>query len=634
MPKAPGKHGKTNDAGSEQQLFRQWQAVIAPLDAFTEKTLDAAAKSLKAALAEAVAASNAGGRLSAVDTRIFEAYSHLMEAYQGILAAQSSYAIPIADANARDILNGIRAVVLSRAKIYDDCGETADSANPIATEKKKLLAKSVQNAVGELDAAITNFRAERQLEFIVYARGVFDASQAYDTAAAVSNYIAEALRKDIFPAAHTVYRNTLAELTARLNDLYARRTTSYYFELLKEERDLLSSLAANQIHVLQSVLSAAQLPDTNRQFISQLCALLSHTHIRLQAEWDEIYASLTAPARYDDATKPSEALTFAAFADLLRKKLDDAPQQTIAYDDARLTYAQKHPPFLHALRQTARAAVQAYMKRQSSANDLFAHNQLLYTQTALSMRVTDVFCNILRSYDSLTAQLAETPHTEIVQGIAETLTIKTDSLRESIQILADAFGAMLQQFADVRPALDADCEPLATEIAQHTAAALLPLIRTNKYSMVLLRQTIADCAAHPLLLAHKEAAERTKAVQIEALRKKLTAHLKEHLLFEISTFEEILYYSVSRLRDAQDEATIAFVTAIDSGTSALEQILSEYGLTPINPSPHDSFNGREHEVLTAEENEDFKKGEIIKLMNRGYKRGDIILLRANVVAAK
>ena len=46
------------------------------------------------------------------------------------------------------------------------------------------------------------------------------------------------------------------------------------------------------------------------------------------------------------------------------------------------------------------------------------------------------------------------------------------------------------------------------------------------------------------------------------------------------------------------------------------------------------FNGREHEVLMAEVKEGFKKGEIIKTLNKGYRFNDQIILKANVVACK
>ncbi len=58
------------------------------------------------------------------------------------------------------------------------------------------------------------------------------------------------------------------------------------------------------------------------------------------------------------------------------------------------------------------------------------------------------------------------------------------------------------------------------------------------------------------------------------------------------------------------------------------------GVDIIAPKPHDIFNGKEHEVIMAEKNNDFKKGEIIKLINSGYKNKNYIILRANVIAAK
>ena len=109
---------------------------------------------------------------------------------------------------------------------------------------------------------------------------------------------------------------------------------------------------------------------------------------------------------------------------------------------------------------------------------------------------------------------------------------------------------------------------------------------------------------------------------------------KETLLYEISTYEEILYYSVTRLRESSLPEVAAAVTILDDTFLALEALLAENGITPIRPAAHEAFNGREHEVLTAEEQEGFAKGEIIKTMTSGYKLGDQVILRANVIAAR
>jgi len=107
---------------------------------------------------------------------------------------------------------------------------------------------------------------------------------------------------------------------------------------------------------------------------------------------------------------------------------------------------------------------------------------------------------------------------------------------------------------------------------------------------------------------------------------------RETVLYEVSTYEEILLYSVSRLR--LDEAHEAAVATADETLHMLEILLKKNNIQVIRPQPHDTFNAKEHEVLMAENSPDFKKGEIIKLMNSGYRQKDTVILRANVIAAR
>jgi molecular chaperone GrpE (heat shock protein) len=108
---------------------------------------------------------------------------------------------------------------------------------------------------------------------------------------------------------------------------------------------------------------------------------------------------------------------------------------------------------------------------------------------------------------------------------------------------------------------------------------------------------------------------------------------KETLLYEVNTFEEILTYSVSRLRDSALSGVPRAVELLDGVAAALEMMLKKNYIIPIRPVPHDIFNAREHEVLMAEKQDGFNKGEIIKLLNSGYKHKDTVILRANVIAA-
>ena len=46
-----------------------------------------------------------------------------------------------------------------------------------------------------------------------------------------------------------------------------------------------------------------------------------------------------------------------------------------------------------------------------------------------------------------------------------------------------------------------------------------------------------------------------------------------------------------------------------------------------------SVDKKPHDFLT-EMNDEFNKGEIIKLINSGYKHDDVVLIRANEIAAR
>jgi molecular chaperone GrpE (heat shock protein) len=88
------------------------------------------------------------------------------------------------------------------------------------------------------------------------------------------------------------------------------------------------------------------------------------------------------------------------------------------------------------------------------------------------------------------------------------------------------------------------------------------------------------------------------------------------------------------LRESDDEGTGRFTEAADKAWGGIAKVLRAHNIGLIKPKPKDMFDAKEHEVLTAEKHEGYKKGEIIKLINSGYRQNGEVLLRANVVAAR
>lgn len=121
---------------------------------------------------------------------------------------------------------------------------------------------------------------------------------------------------------------------------------------------------------------------------------------------------------------------------------------------------------------------------------------------------------------------------------------------------------------------------------------------------------------------------------LSRVQKNIISFLKNIILFEISTFEEVYNYSVSLLKDETDTTVMQYVNLIDYEAINIQNLLVKNDISLISPTEHESFNAIEHEILLVEKNELFKKGEIIRVVNRGYKYNDIVIIRANVIAAK
>jgi molecular chaperone GrpE (heat shock protein) len=159
----------------------------------------------------------------------------------------------------------------------------------------------------------------------------------------------------------------------------------------------------------------------------------------------------------------------------------------------------------------------------------------------------------------------------ILAGIAETLAIKCDSLREAVRDFRDEIAAVSSAFAQEK-------------------------------------QNAEDFFA-----------------QAQAIAARFT---QQAVLHEAATFEEILTHSVPRITQA------AAADALRAASLELETILRKNNIETIRPQPHDAFNAKEHEVLVAEVCENFDKGTIIKVISTGYRGGGKVAIRANVVAAK
>lgn len=108
---------------------------------------------------------------------------------------------------------------------------------------------------------------------------------------------------------------------------------------------------------------------------------------------------------------------------------------------------------------------------------------------------------------------------------------------------------------------------------------------------------------------------------------------KDCLLHEISTFEEIINHSVFILRQNENETIKCFVEFIDKANTEIDKIIERQNIIKIYPDIYNKFDSKEHKVIIAEKKDGFSKGQIIKVINSGYKENDSVLIKANVICA-
>jgi len=218
---------------------------------------------------------------------------------------------------------------------------------------------------------------------------------------------------------------------------------------------------------------------------------------------------------------------------------------------------------------------------------------------------------------------------QVILGIYETLSVKTSSMDHMYKEYLENLRPYLDNNKQGAFDLDKDAE----EALNKYKLSFYDFFEDAKTSV----KIVDDFYKESLKNAYeKRFSEAKKALEadIKNIKKLELAFKKECLFFEIVTFEEILNYSGLKLKDSESEAAKACFRVLDEADFNLRSITRKYGIDIIEPAVHELFNGRYHEVIMAKEEEGFSRGEITKLLSRGYREGQTVYARANVICAK
>ncbi|MCL2363616.1 MAG: nucleotide exchange factor GrpE [Defluviitaleaceae bacterium] len=575
-------------------LFDTWQSLAAASDEVIHIHWDALFASYKTAAGEMLAQdAQAFSRLSDTDERAYERFMHLMDDYQTIIQMiEGVTSLPPA---VDELLAGILAILQSRLRHVEE-NETPSATNPVSNEKHEILGRTLDY--------INNFPAKIPAETGEFLRGAF----LLHGADALHN---EMKTNDaVLTAFYAHYNEGLRFCLSQLDDLHARKAAGMYMDWVQREWEVLQDMIRVQAAALEGIYEESP---KQKNVVASVLNVLREAYQQTGPLAEALQRlSSSTPARME------EYGTYSTFTQRLNQFATE-PQPQIFAASPNAT------PFYEALAEEIDSLyVQQRIGYLKIANQW---PNIVEEEIRLATEVNNIFRT---THQTLINNPIETNEIEmqILQGITETMEIKISSIIDGIEDFNGQTANLMQSFAQEKNDITDEMRQIIYTAIRDAWFAAPPA------SSDVVPEFFAQCREGAAFAPYRANYEKDVAFYNEKIEKAAIRFKCEVLLYEIATYEEILTHSVSRLRESASEHVQDAAANLEGAYAALEILLGKNDITPIRPAPHDPFNGKEHEVLMAEQQESFIKGEIIKRVGSGYRYKDMVLMRANVIAAR
>jgi len=588
----------------------------------------------------------ASTRLGQKDEGVYSHLLYLMDTYRQVIGLYENQIHP-----ASNLVAGLCDILNSRLRQFEDV--SIGHGNPILKEK-----------LGILEAAIIH--TTRQIEDIekVYFEGsshqlIKDILLPREYTA--WEYLQQSILDKTFTTLQALYQENLCRTLASIDDLHTRKTASFYTDLLEREWEVLGLIVQVQVKAIET---ACLTPDESSQILSKLRE--AYQQIGPVVSGFRKLMQNAPPSSLHEQNITNEWLT-GCITPSYDLEIDSQPFISALMHEAEAIFNQIRNNKLGTLQDLHKNIEDELSLSEEVIN---AFEKVEFWLVTMPEPTTLQDCSELPSEngeEGVAVESSEVPfdkpdeaneegqdilenddnnedfvlefepcipaaesinrETEIIIGITETLQIKIESLKESLELFkANCTNLSSGLSSGMPPSSDQDLLSAASQMK--AAWCITPPLQDS------INDFIEECISLEAFTAYDDRAAKFIGTQSAKIEKAIFRFRKETLFYEISTYEEILYYSVSRLRESDTLHVTSAVKVLDEAFQALEDILAEKNIIVIRPTPHEPFNGREHEILTAEETEGFSKGEIIKTMTSGYKINDHVILRANVIAAR
>lgn len=625
---------------SDVDLSSLWNDVLNSIKNYSEKIISDCFFSIRVKLMIKVLNQiSRENRLSKYDEKIFEYFHHLMWYYYQTINLYNQNKDSITNPKIKQIMDGICTVLSSQLNQFEEnqqheyiYSDMVSTKNPVRIEKDEIISSAknyVLKTVSDMLSEYTDTKGKLCYRYVV---SELVQSTSHETYIDILENIYMAIIDSYIDRMYNLYFETTKGSIEKINNLQLRKAANFYYESIKQEKENLEIIVKVQINALEDELKKTQIEILEHQKIEHVLDTLLEAYQHLGKEIESL-------AKYfkesECASKEVELLNLQQFKEYMvdegaKKYIQDLTPKQFPSDIQLLNNCIEESKNLFNFKLKIR--IQQILDYRlvcidRSGNINYEIEKFKTEKSYMIDEFLECFVSIKHFYDENSTVLNETQHSEIFKGIYETIDIKLESLDENKKLFLESIEQLYKNFKI------GISKRIKDEIINDVFKIWYNIYENEFIDTVeTLYKSINEDTR---ILNYEQNLKRQKQQQLNNIEKKYIQFLKEHLLFELTTYEEILNYSVSRLRaDTESDVVKKFVEIMDVVSSRIENLLEKYNIYAIKPKPYDLFDGKEHEVLMAEKHEGFEKGQIVKLMNSGYKYNNAVIIRANVIAAK
>ena len=498
-------------------------------------------------------------------------FEDLLPDYDALADVLEDLVEDIEDNQLREILNGLRTMVMTSKESVP-----LKEDNPIVYERMVMINNSIlkikqyYNEVLDSDSLQCHIGTDVSREHLINYLNDHVLMFFDDAMAIVENHIDEAI-----------------QMIAVLEE--GRK----YQTLALEQKVYFSGIAVIEGDLLEEKIDSASLVERVGDVFLRVKAIEEKLTAELEAH--EVYAGLLpTPGEVIDMEEVKTMVKAHIFSNpeemrniLVRavQIMDESTSQLKGIIDTSISYCNSE--------------IKQLVTRESSGFQL------------LSGQIVTLFSNCVAKVSAMETDYDQAQAQSIAEGIENTLVLKLESLKE-----------MDTEYQISKKNLDIEMENTLLEernaFLEQTDAILESAIDSEGQVLTNVQNKF------------KNNIERSRG-------KYLThdcAYLSDTILAELRTFDELLEHSLVRLKELAPDESAALSQILEETKVKARDYLESHGIALIQPKVRQRFNGKRHEVMMAEKEEGYNKGEIIKTLSVGYTLGDRVLMRATVIAAR